>query len=108
MSFPYEYLPEILAIAKENKVSWDIGFNMFTKNIKDANVPDDPYFYHGADELNYAEILAEHPEVTEPEAMSKMTNEFNDWYRENIQAIQAMYAQGDTEGLRELDRNAVI
>ena len=105
MSFPHEYLPEILAITKENNASWDVGLNMFLNNVKDANDPNDQYFYHGADHLDYVAIQAEHPEVMDSAKEADMINDFCDWYRAHVDEIQAMYAKGDTEALRELGKS---
>lgn len=76
------HFAEIIAIACENNVSWDIGMDMFVNNMEDAEAVGDKYFYHGADDTDYKALKAEWDKLT-PEDKAKAKNEFCDWYRAN-------------------------
>ena len=57
----HKHTPEILSIAHENHVGYDIACQMFVNNIDDAGDPNDQYTYPGADEVDYAVLKAEMP-----------------------------------------------
>lgn len=52
---------EIFDIGTHNNVTVDIAATMFLNNVKDAGDPEDQYFYHGADHVDY---LALKPQLT--------------------------------------------
>ena len=96
--FPYEYINEILDIARANDKSWDIGLNMFINNVQDAYVEDDQYFYHGADQLDYKELydkyLKDRMHDSPNSWYSDITNEFNAIYRANQSEVIRMRREG--------------
>ena len=76
-----DYKEEIIAIARENDVAWDVARDMFLANIR--NVGDDslPY-YEGAD-VDYFALKAVAPEQGTKE-YADMCNEFNRDFRASL------------------------
>ena len=70
-----EYKEEIIAIARANDVSWDVGRDMFLANIKNAGEDALPY-YEGAEEVDYLALKADCPEQG-TEGYAAMCNDFN-------------------------------
>lgn len=52
------YKKEIIDIAVENNMPWDVGADMFVANIKNAGHEDLPY-YAGAEEVDYLALQPE-------------------------------------------------
>lgn len=75
-----EFVEEILAIARENRVSWDVGLDMFLNNVQDAGREEDPYVYRGADQVDYAGLRRRWEALT-PLQRAKAREEFVRWYR---------------------------
>lgn len=103
--FPYNYINEILAIARKNHKSWDVGLNMFINNCKDAYAENDPYVYHGADELDYKKIhdteIAAEIRENGPAWEPILNNEFMKVYRANHAEIVRLHQAGDKAGLKK-------
>lgn len=57
-----KYVNEMLDIAKENNMPWDIGVDMFIANIQNAGGEGLPY-YPGADHVEYGELQKEWKEL---------------------------------------------
>lgn len=84
-----KYVNEILDIAVENDVSWDIGLDMFLANVRNCGEPDTPY-YPGAF-VDYAALKPELEAMTDAQ-VADMKNDFAYWYRANADEIrQARY-----------------
>ena len=70
-----EYKEEIIAIARANDVSWDVGRDMFLANIRNAGQDALPY-YEGAEEVDYLALKEELPQQG-TEEYAEMCNAFN-------------------------------
>ena len=81
-----EYKEEIIAIARANDVSWDVGRDMFLANIKNAGEDALPY-YEGAEEVDYLALKEELPEMGTPE-YAELCEDFNREFREAMDAEQ--------------------
>lgn len=99
-----KYVNEIIAIAGENDVSWDVGVNMFLTNVKNYGKDDAPH-YAGADYIDWDAVGAELvPFTTEDEA--DMINTYCEDYRKNMQLVQAARMSGDYDRASEIMVNA--
>lgn len=94
------YTPEILGIARENRVDWDVAASMFLNNIHDVNVPEDPYAYHGSGLTpeEYAELNK--VLIEEDRNDGEYMNEFRPVYDEHIETITDMWVNGKIDELR--------
>lgn len=97
----HKHTPEILSIAHENHVGYDIACQMFINNIDDVNKPDDQYTYPGADEVDYAALQKDVPAMGTQERAG-IINAWNEDYQANMEQILQMNADGDHEGIRKL------
>ena len=70
-----DYREEIVAIAKANDVSWDVGRDMFLANIRNAGDHALPY-YQGANEVDYLALKEQLPRQDTAE-YAEMCREFN-------------------------------
>ena len=103
--FPYNHVCDIFAIAKANDATVDNAMNMFLNNVEDAYVENDPYFYHGADHLDYKELhdkyLVPMQEAAPTSWMSNITNEFRlEIINPNYKELTGLWVAGDTAGLQ--------
>lgn len=103
-----QYLPEILSIARNHNVSWNIAADMFVNNIQDQGFrhlgPDeDQYMYCGvyADKVDYV-ALAKEIDVSTWNKQAAILNEFNAMYRANMKQIQKLWKVQDVKGLHDL------
>ena len=60
----HHFTNEIIAIAKKNNVSWDVGADMFLANVRNAGNEGLPY-YEGAKEVDFAELKECEKELAE-------------------------------------------
>ena len=76
-----DYKNEIIAISKEENVSWDVAMDMFLANVRNAGdgVDDAPY-YKGADEVDYAGLAKEIP-AQGTQAYADMCTEFRQAFK---------------------------
>ena len=79
-----KYVNEIIDIAEANGMGWDIGKDMFLANIRNCGNDARPY-YPGA-YVDYPALKLELDAMTD-EQVADMKNDFDAWYRENIEAI---------------------
>ena len=101
-TFPYaDYTPEILGIARQNNVQWDIGLDMLLNNIQDAYVENDPYFYHGADHLDYKKLHDTYPGCWDGAVRADITNGFKTWYRANMKNIIPLWQAQNIDAVRK-------
>lgn len=97
----HKHTPEILSIAHENHVGYDIACQMFINNIDDVNKPDDQYTYPGADELDYKALQKEIPAQGTQER-ADMVNAWKDDYDSHMAEIVQLNADGEHEAIRKL------
>lgn len=97
----HKYTPEILSIANENHVGYDIACQMFVNNIDDVNKPDDQYTYPGADEVDYAALQKDMP-AKKTQERADLVNAWDEDYEANMEQIVQMNADGDADGIRKL------
>lgn len=97
----HKHTPEILSIAHENHVGYDIALRMFMNNIDDVNKPDDQYTYPGADELDYKALQQEIPAQGTQER-ADMVNAWEADYKANMSEIVQLTADGDNDAIRKL------
>ena len=79
-----KYVNEIIDIAEANGMGWDIGKEMFLANIRNCGNDALPC-YPGA-YVDYPALKLELDAMTD-EQVADMKNDFNDWYRDNMEAI---------------------
>ena len=87
-----KYVNEIVDIAICNNESWNNGKDMFLANIRNYGVEGAPY-YVGADGVDYGAIKAEW-ETLSAEEQRDARNEFDAWYRKNLEIIIAARRAG--------------
>lgn len=97
----HKHTPEILSIAHETHVGYDIACQMFINNIDDVNKPDDRYTYPGADEVDYVALQKDMPAMGTQER-ADLVNAWNADYKANMEQIVQMNADGDADGIRGL------
>jgi hypothetical protein len=78
------YVNEIIDIAEANNMEWDEGKDMFLANIRNSHVIGAPY-YPGAF-VDYPALYPELEAMTNEE-VADMKNDFDDWYRANMEEI---------------------
>lgn len=74
-----QYKKEIIEIAKANNVAWDVARDMFLANVRNAGMPELPY-YEGAD-VDYAALREKLPAQGTAE-YAAMCNQFDKDFRE--------------------------
>lgn len=108
--FPYEYVIECLDIANANNMSWDIGLDMFLNNIRDIQLHKegkDPYWYPGADQLDYEALQKVLDEVGDVE-MAIRKNTFVQVYRQKaLKEYAELRRAGKNKELKEMFINDV-
>lgn len=97
----HKHTPEILSIAHENHVGYDIACQMFVNNIDDAGDPNDQYTYSGADEVDYAVLKAEMP-AKKTQERADMIMAWDEDYEANMEEITQLIADGEDEAARKL------
>lgn len=80
-----KYVNEIMDIARENNMPWDVGLDMFIANIQNDGEKGLPY-YAGAEEVNYGGLKPQWEALSLEERTNKK-NGFTAWVRENLPAI---------------------
>lgn len=78
-----DFKREIVAIARANNVSWDVGRDMFLANIRNAGNPELPY-YKGADHVPWQALQTVVP-AQQTREYADMCNAFNRAYRASIE-----------------------
>lgn len=94
-----QYVNEIIDLAGENDVSWDVGVNLFLANVKNAGKDDAPY-YPGAD-LDWEEVAQELLPLT-PEKEADMINTYCADYRAHMDAVIAARKNGEYDKAVEI------
>ena len=79
------YVNEIMDIAGENNMPWDIGLDMFVANMQNAGEEGLPY-YPGAESVDYAALKPEWEKLSLLER-ADVRNTFNTYVRANLSAI---------------------
>ena len=97
----HKHTPEILSIAHENHVGYDIACQMFINNIDDAGNPNDQYTYPGADEVDYAALQKDMP-AKKTQERADMINAWEEDYEAHMELIVQMNADGDQDGICKL------
>lgn len=98
----HTYTPEILDIWKAHRpCSVNDAVDMFINNIHDAGRPEDQYFNHGADHIDYAALQKDFPAQGAQETV-ELKNRFLADYEANELAILRLREQGDNEAIRDL------
>ena len=97
----HKHTPEILSIAHENHVGYDIACRMFANNIDDAGDPNDQYTYPGADEVDYAALQKDMP-AKKTQERADMINAWEADYKANMSEIVQLTADGDNDAIRKL------
>lgn len=92
----HTYTNEIIEIAKANDVSWDVGKDMFLANIRSAGQQDAPYYYQGAEDVDYAALQ---PHLEE---LEKSTEDFMADYRANQTELIRLRREEDYEAVKAL------
>lgn len=87
-----QYVNEIIDLAGENDVSWDVGVNLFLANVKNAGKDDAPY-YPGAD-LDWEEVAQELLPLT-PEDEAELIRTYCADYRAHMDEVIAARLLGD-------------
>ena len=86
-----KYVNEIIAIAKANDTTWDVGCNMFLANVKNYDKHDAPY-YPGCD-LDWPDVAAELCPFT-AEDERDMLQTFREDYKAHQEEIIALRTEG--------------
>lgn len=92
----HTYVNEILDIAKANNVSWDIGADMFLANIRNFGKADIPFWYKGADQVNYQSLKGSERELE----LSKPA--FAEAYRKHNKEIIALRKNKEFDKVKEI------
>ena len=100
-----EYKEEIIAIARANDVSWDVGRDMFLANLENAGVEGAPH-YAGADGLDYTALGKEWGAMSAEEQRAQKTM-YNEVTRSHYTDLAECRRNGDREKFDATIANAV-